>query len=209
MPAIYLARVQLVQELVADLVAELEAPVSRGVLAAGLSLGALLDQHRHGFRVQALEQFHQVVGGHGQLERLALVALGPADVPQEAEVFGELQAQALGLGEVLGALQRYEEVLDAAEVVADQLIEPFALLAVNGRHGAGHGAPPLDRGTEDEPAPRSRTAYVGTVSLASKARPSVPGPRAWRVAGAVHFCVSRGRTQVEESRRARPGQTSL
>jgi hypothetical protein len=87
---------------------------------------------------------------------------------QEPEVFGELQAQSLRLGEVLGALQRDKEVLDAAEVVADQFVEPFALLAVDGRDGAGHDAPPLDRGTEDEPATLSRTARVGTVSLASK-----------------------------------------
>jgi hypothetical protein len=73
------------------------------------------------------------VDRHGQLERLALVALGPADVLQEAEVFGELQAQALGLGEILGALQRDEEVLDAAEVIADQFVEPVTLVAVDGR----------------------------------------------------------------------------
>jgi hypothetical protein len=43
-------------------------------------------------------------------------------------------------------------------------------------HGFGEGRP---RGTEDEPATRSSAAYVGTVSLASKARPSVPGPGAF------------------------------
>jgi hypothetical protein len=78
---------------------------------------------------------------HGQIEHLALVALGPADVLQEPEVFAELQTQSLGLGEVLGPLQRYEEVLEAAEVIADQLIEPLALVAVDGRDGVGHDAP--------------------------------------------------------------------
>ena len=81
------------------------------------------------------------MSGHGQLERLALVALGPTDVLQEPEVFGELHPQLLGPGEVLGALQRDEEVLDAAEVIADQFVKPFALVAVDGRNGAGHGAP--------------------------------------------------------------------
>jgi hypothetical protein len=64
--------------------------------------------------MQARQQFHQVACRHGQVERLALVFLSPADVMQEAEVFGELDRQLLGLGEVLGALQRDEEVLDAA-----------------------------------------------------------------------------------------------
>jgi hypothetical protein len=32
-------------------------------------------------------------------------------------------------------------------VIADQLVEPVALFAVDGR-GAGHGGPPLGRGTE-------------------------------------------------------------
>src|SRR5680860_951047 len=35
-------------------------------------------------------------------------------------------------------------------------------------------------GTEEKPATRSRTIYVGTVSLASKARTSVPGPGAFK-----------------------------
>jgi hypothetical protein len=41
----------------------------------------------------------------------------------------ELQAQLLGLGEVSGPLQRDPEVLDAAEVIADQFVEPGALVA--------------------------------------------------------------------------------
>jgi hypothetical protein len=45
------------------------------------------------------------MGRHGQLERLALVLLGPADV-LKAEVFGELQAQAgSALAKSFGALQ--------------------------------------------------------------------------------------------------------
>jgi hypothetical protein len=39
----------------------------------------------------------------------------------------------LGLGEVAGPLQGDPEVLDAAEVIADQFVEPFALVAVDGR----------------------------------------------------------------------------
>jgi hypothetical protein len=82
------------------------------------------------------------VDRHRQLEALALVLLAPADISQQAEVFGELQAQLLGFGEVLSSLQGDPEVLDAAEVVADQFVEPFALVAGDGR-GDGHGAPPL------------------------------------------------------------------
>jgi hypothetical protein len=78
--------------------------------------------------------------------------LAPADVLQQPEVFGELQPQLLGADEVLGPLQSDPEVLDAGEVVADQFVEPFALVAIDGRGDGGHGAPPLDRGTEDEPA---------------------------------------------------------
>jgi hypothetical protein len=100
--------------------------------------------------------------------------LVPADVFQQAEVFGELQAQRLGLDKVLGPLQGDPEGLDAAEVVAGQFVEPVALVVVM----AGTAPPPLDRGTEDEPATRSSAAYVGTVSLASKALSSVPGPGA-------------------------------
>src|SRR6187549_571573 len=130
--------------------------------------------------MQARQQFQQVGTRHRQVERLALVLRPPADVLQEAEVFGELHRQLLGLGEVFGALQGDKEVLDAAEVVADQFVEPFSLVPVDGRGRGGHSAPPLDRGTEDEPATRSRAAYVGTVSLASKARTSVPGPGAFQ-----------------------------
>jgi hypothetical protein len=78
--------------------------------------------------------------------------------------------------------------------MADQFVEPFALVAVDGRHGGGHGAPPLDRGTEEKPATRSGTAHVGTVSLASKACPSVPGPGALVASpGPFISCVARRR----------------
>jgi hypothetical protein len=45
-----------------------------------------------------------------------------------------------GDGEVLGPLQHDPEVLDAAEVIADELAELFPMLAVNGDVHLGHGA---------------------------------------------------------------------
>jgi hypothetical protein len=48
------------------------------------------------------------------------LANGPTTwLHQQAEVFGELQAQRLGLGDVSGPLQGDPEVLDAAKVIAD------------------------------------------------------------------------------------------
>ena len=88
--------------------------------------------------MQPPEQFHQAVHRHRQIERLALVVRVPADILQQAEVFGELQAQLLGLGEVSGPLQRDPEVLDAAEVIADQFVEPGALVALDGDGRLGH-----------------------------------------------------------------------
>jgi hypothetical protein len=96
--------------------------------------------------VVAFEQFRQVVWRHGQLELIADLLRLPADVVEQAEVFAELQAEALGGGEVLVLLQRDPDVADPAEVVADQLVEPCALLLVD--RGRGHGAPPLGQGTE-------------------------------------------------------------
>jgi hypothetical protein len=133
-----LARVKLGQELVADLVADLEAPIRFGVFAARLSLGARLNEDIHRFALQALEQFHQVVLRHGQVERLALVLLAPTDVLQQPEVFGELLAKALGGGAVLGPLHRDPEILDEGEVIANHLIEPVALVAVDGDGRLGH-----------------------------------------------------------------------
>jgi hypothetical protein len=81
------------------LIAELEAPIGIGVVAARPSLAAARpDENLHRFAVQPLEQFHQIMRRHRQIERLALIVLVPADVFQQAEVFGELQAQRLGLG---------------------------------------------------------------------------------------------------------------
>jgi hypothetical protein len=59
---------------------------------------------------------------------------------------------------------------------------------------SGIDAPPPGRGTEDEPAARSSTDYVGTVSLASKVRTSVPGPGAFPRRRGRLFRVSRERT---------------
>jgi hypothetical protein len=81
--------------------------------------------------LKALEQFHQVVKLHRQLELGAGVVLGPADLHQQAEVVGELQAELFGFGVVLLALQRVPEVAYGADVIAEQFVEPAALLAVD------------------------------------------------------------------------------
>ena len=81
------------------------------------------------------------MGRHRQLERLAVVLRLPADVGQQAEVFAELDAEPLGRGEVPVLLQRDPDVADRAEVVADQLVETVALIAVDRGGDAGHGAP--------------------------------------------------------------------
>jgi hypothetical protein len=66
--------------------------------------------------------------------------------------------------EVLVSLQRVPEVAYGAEVVADKLIEPVALVAVDRRGDAGHGAPPLGQGTEN--ATRMRPSkYFGEYRL--------------------------------------------
>ncbi|MBK5220543.1 MAG: hypothetical protein JJE35_12280 [Thermoleophilia bacterium] len=69
------------------------------------------------------------------------LVLAPADVLQKLEVFAELEAEPRGRGEVLVALQRVEEVAYGAEVVANQLVVPVALLAVDGDRGGGRRCP--------------------------------------------------------------------
>lgn|GEM_PF-4729499 len=85
-----------------------EPLVRFGVLAVSLDPG----EDQTGFALEALERFHQVMGRHGQLDLLPAVLLGPAEVLQQAEVFAELQAEALGRDEVLVSLQRVPEVTD-------------------------------------------------------------------------------------------------
>lgn len=82
--------------------AELETSVGLGVPSPRLSLLAMLDQDLGRFIPQAPEELSQLGGRHGQHVGLTRLVLAPADVLQEPEVFGEL--------------------LDAAEVVADQLV---------------------------------------------------------------------------------------
>ncbi len=67
---------------------------------------------------------------------------------RQAEVPAELEAKALGCGEVPTSPKRGPEVVDAVEVVADQLVDAGALIAVDRDRGVGHGAPPLGRSTE-------------------------------------------------------------
>jgi len=99
------------------------------------------DEHLLGFAMEALDQFHQVVDRHRQIEALAALLPGPADVRQQAEVFAELVGELLGLGVVLGLLQRVPKVAYGAEVVADELVEPVALLAVDRDRGGVHWRP--------------------------------------------------------------------
>jgi hypothetical protein len=95
--------------------------------------------------VQAPKHFHQVVSGHRQLDALAPVVLAPAEVLEKPKVFGELRTEPLGFDKVLLALEEVEQIAYGAEVVADQLVEPLALVAVDRDRGLGHGAPPLGR----------------------------------------------------------------
>jgi alpha-ketoglutarate-dependent taurine dioxygenase len=101
---------------------DLKAPVGLGVPSPRLSLIAVFDQDLGRFVPQAPEELSQLVRRHGQHVGLTRLVLAPADVLQEPEVFGELLSHSLDGGEVLGPLQRHPEVLDAAEVVADQLV---------------------------------------------------------------------------------------
>src|SRR6476646_1188063 len=72
-----------------------------------------------------------------------------------------------GLGEIVSPLKRDPKVLDAAEVVADQFVEPFALVALDGDRAFGHGAPPL-------------FSAAGAVRFLRFSRPNVGGAEAPR-----------------------------
>jgi len=67
----------------------------------------------------------------------------PAEVGKQAEVFAELDPHSLGEHVLAVLLQGDPDVADPAQVIADQLIEAVSLLFVDGRRGAGHGAPPF------------------------------------------------------------------
>jgi hypothetical protein len=119
---------------------------SRAGIALGLgiflfraALGCRFQKHPFGFAVETLEQFHQVMGWHGQLDAIAAVVLSPAEVLKQAEVFAELLAKALGGGVVLVLLQRDPDVADAAEVIADQFVEAVAMVLGDRADGAGYG----------------------------------------------------------------------
>jgi hypothetical protein len=108
----------------------------------------------------------------------------PADVGQQAEVFAELDPELLGFGEVLLLLQCVPKIAHRAEVIADQLVEPVALVAVDRRGDFGHGAPPSGRGTEEPPFSRAadlpeQPKCSGRIGRASKDVSSVPGPGAF------------------------------
>jgi hypothetical protein len=133
--------VALAGDLFAGLMADLETSVGVGIPSLRLGLPAMLDEDLGRFVPQAPEELSQLVRRHGQHVGLTRLVLAPADVLQEPEVFGELLSHSLDGGEVLGPLQRHPEVLDAAEVVADQLVQAVALLAVDrDLVAAGHQA---------------------------------------------------------------------
>jgi hypothetical protein len=67
------------------------------------------------------------------------LVLAPAKILHQAEVFDELKAEPLGLPEILLVLQRVEEVAYRPKVIADQFVEPVALLVVD--RGGGHRRP--------------------------------------------------------------------
>jgi len=90
--------VEIDENFLASVVPDLEALVGPGVFFACLALGARLDQDFVRFGVETPEQFGQVEWRHGQLEALAIIVCGPADVRQQAEVFSELQGEALSGG---------------------------------------------------------------------------------------------------------------
>ena len=74
----------------------------------------------------------------------------PGDVLQEPKVFGELQAKALGHGAVLGSLHRDPEILDESQVIANHLVEPVTLIAVDGRAGSTSLRPRVAPGVAPE-----------------------------------------------------------
>lgn len=90
---------------------------------------------------------------HRQLDALARIALAPAKILKKAEIFGELDAKPLRFHEVFVALQGIEEIAYGAKVIADQFVQPLALVAGNGDRGGGHGAPPLGRAPKPVPMP--------------------------------------------------------
>jgi len=110
------------------------------------------------------------VGRHRQLEALAIVVSGPADVGQQAEVFAVLDAEALGRCEVPAPAEGDPKILDAVEVMADQFVEAVALVAADRRGDAGPWCPPSGQGTEEPPPimavdlPSSRSALGESVA---------------------------------------------
>src|SRR6185295_1026538 len=186
--------VEVGEQFLAGVVAEPEALVGGGVFLSRLALGDGFEQDALGFAVEALEEFHQVVRRHREVEGVAVVLAAPADVLQQAEVFAELDAEAFGGGEVLSLLQGDPEVAHGAEVVADQLVEAVSLVAVDRAGGAGHGALPSGEGTGELPVMPPCVGMASTVSLASKALSSVPGPGAFhRRRGHLYVLASRRR----------------
>lgn len=106
----------------------------------GFTLFSSVGQPALGFLAQAPHQFGQILVGHRQLDAVAVVVLGPAEVLEEAEVFAELDAEAFGGGVVLLALHRYEDVAEGGEVVAHLVVERVAFLAGDLDRLSGHGA---------------------------------------------------------------------
>src|SRR6478609_6804972 len=129
--------------------------------------------------MQTPQQFDQVVRRDRQVDvRWAVLRL-PADVFEQAEVFADLDPQALGLNEVL-LLDRDPEVAYSAEVVENELVERVPTLPVDRRGGfARHGVPfRSGRRREAQDAVRLPPG-AGTVSSASKLVLRCRGPGAF------------------------------
>jgi hypothetical protein len=119
-----------------------EALIGRFVFLTRLALAGRFVQQLLGFVVQPLQGFRQVVRRDRQLELGAVFVGPPADGGQQAEIFAELDAEPLGGGVIPAASECDPEVLDAVEVVADQLVDAVAL-GLGDRGCRGHGAPPF------------------------------------------------------------------
>ncbi len=92
-----------------------------------------------------------------------------------------------------------------------ELVDGVSFLAGDHGHHLGHGVSPFDLGTEGAAAPGAATSRgaSGTVSPASKAFPSVPGPGAFARRRGRYFSLSRPNVGGRKRRLKACRRTSL